>query len=85
MRWQIKTQKKSLYITSALASAYLVILPRAMIWFFNSWDYLFHLNYIVYLWYTWTGETEENIYLVDHIVLVSSCTLVIVREHIIQR
>ena len=44
-----KTQPKPLYITLAMASAYLGILPRAMICFFNSWDYLFYLNYNVYL------------------------------------
>ena len=31
------------------------------------------------------GKTEDNISLVDHLVLVSSCALVIVGEHIIQR
>ena len=31
-----KTQHKSLYITSAMASAYLSILPCTMAWFFNS-------------------------------------------------
>ena len=30
------------------------------------------------------SETEDNIYLVDHIALVSLCVFVIVREHIIQ-
>ena len=25
------------------------ILPKSMIWFFNSWEYLFYLNYIIYL------------------------------------
>ena len=45
----LRTQQKPLYIMSITASAYLGILPRTMIWFFNSWDYLFYLNYIVYL------------------------------------
>ena len=49
-------------------------------WFFNSWDYLFYLIYIVYLEHTWTGETEDNISLVDHFFLVSSCVLVIIGE-----
>ena len=80
-----KTQQKPLYITSTMVSAYLGILPRAMIWFINSWDYLFYLNYIVHLQRTWTGETEDNMSLVDRLVLVSSCVLVIVGEHIIQR
>ena len=31
------------------------------------------------------GKTEDNISLVDHLVSVSSCALVIVGEHIIQR
>ena len=44
-----KTQQKPLYITSAIALACLGILPRAMIWFFNSWDYLLYQNYIIYL------------------------------------
>ena len=44
-----KTQHKPLYITLEMASAYLGILPRAMIWSFNSWDYLFYLYSIVYL------------------------------------
>ena len=75
-----KTQQKPLYITSAMASACLGILPKAMIWFFNSRDYLFYLNYIIYLY-----ETEGNISLVDHLVLVfSSCGLAIAGEHIIQ-
>ena len=37
--WQKKlreAQQKPLYITLAMALAYLGILPRAMIWFFNS-------------------------------------------------
>ena len=33
-----KTKQKPFYITSAMALGYLGILPRAMIWFFNSWD-----------------------------------------------
>ena len=44
----LKTQQKLLYITSAMASAYPGILARAKIWFYNGWDYLFCLNYIVY-------------------------------------
>ena len=44
-----------------MASAYLNILTRAIILFLNSWDYLLYLNYIVYLYHTWTGETEDNI------------------------
>ena len=40
---------------------------------------------IAYLEHIWKGETEGNIYLVDHLVLVFLCTLVIVKEHIIQR
>ena len=31
------------------------------------------------------GETEDNIFFIDHLALVSSCVLVIVGEHIIQR
>ena len=49
-------------------------------WFFNSWDYLFYLIYNVYLEHTWTGETEDNISLVDHFFLDSSCVLVIIGE-----
>ena len=45
--------------------------------FFNSRDYLFYLNYTVYLQHTGAGEAEDNIYL-DNFVLVSSCVLVIV-------
>ena len=30
------------------------------------------------------SETEDNIFLVDQLVLVSSCALVIVGEHVIQ-
>ena len=37
----LKTQQK-LCIMSAMTLAYLNILPRALIWSFNSWDYLFH-------------------------------------------
>ena len=40
---------------------------------------------IAYLEHIRTGEMEGNIYLVDHLVLVFLCTLVIVKEHIIQR
>ena len=68
------------YIGNGLCS--LGILPRAVIWsFFYSWDYLFYLNYIVYLWHTWTGETEDNSSLVDHLVLVFLLVLVMA-EHI---
>ena len=39
----LKTQQKALCIMSAMALAYLSILPRALICFFNSsWDYLFY-------------------------------------------
>ena len=39
----LKTQQKPLCIMSAMALAYLNILPTALIWFFNnSWDYLFY-------------------------------------------
>ena len=55
---------------SAMILTYLDILLRALIWFFNSGDYLFYLNYITY-----------NIFFVDRL-LVSSCILVIVGEHI---
>ena len=78
-----KTQQKPFYITSLIASAYLGILPRAMICFFNSWDNLFYLNYIVYLSHTWRGPMED-ISLIDSLVLVSSCVLVTVGEHIFQ-
>ena len=30
------------------------------------------------------GETEDNVSPVDHLVLISSCVLVIMGEHIIQ-
>ena len=52
MHWQKKlpkSQQKPLYIKSAMASTCLCILPKAMIWFFNNLDYLFYVNYIVYL------------------------------------
>ena len=77
----LMTQQKPVYITSAMVSAYLDILPRAMICFFNSWDYLSYLHYIIYLQYAWTGETKDNIS--DHLVSVSSGVLVIV-EHNMQ-
>ena len=39
----LTTQQKPLCVMSAMSLAYLNILPRALIWFFNnSWDYLFH-------------------------------------------
>ena len=39
----LKTQQKPLCIMSTMALAYLNILPRALVWFFNnSWDYLFY-------------------------------------------
>ena len=77
------TQQKPLYILLVMASAYLGILPRAMTWFFNSWDNLFCLNYIVYLQNTWTSETEDNVSPADHLVLIFSRVLVIAREYII--
>ena len=52
--------------------------------FFNNWDYLFYLSYSVYFWHTWKSETKDNISFDDHLVLVYSCVLVIVGEHIIQ-
>ena len=55
-----------------------------MIWFLNSWEYLFYLI-ILFTYNTWTGETEDTISLVDHLVLVSSWVLVIAGERIIQR
>ena len=76
-------QQKPLYILSAMVLAYCCILPRAMIWFFNSWDYLIYLTFFVYL-HKWTGEAEDNVSLVDALVLISLCVLVIVGEHIIQ-
>ena len=45
----LTTLQEPLYIMLAMVLAYLSIFPRVMFWFFNSWDYLFHLNYIVYL------------------------------------
>ena len=69
------TLQKGLYIKSGMASAYLGILPRAMIWFFKIWNYFFYVNYVVHLQYIWTAETDENISLVHHLVLVSSCVL----------
>ena len=44
----VKTQQKLLYIMPTMASAYLNILLKTMIWFFKSWDYLFYLYYISY-------------------------------------
>ena len=38
----LKTQQKPLHIMSAMALAYLNILPRTLIWFFIRWDYLFY-------------------------------------------
>ena len=52
---------------------------------FNQLRLLVLPNYIVYLQHTWTGETENTISLVDHLVLVSSCVLVIAEKHITQR
>ena len=69
MRWQKtklpKTQQKTLHITSATAWACIGILTRAMIWFFNSWDYLIYLNYIVF------NITHSNGWNRRHLVLVS--------------
>ena len=42
---------------------------------------MIYLTFFVYL-HTWTGEAEDNISLVDALVLISSCVLVIVGEHI---
>ena len=41
------TYQKPLYITLGMASACLNILPRTVIWFFNSWYHLFYL-YMLY-------------------------------------
>ena len=66
-------------------SACLGNLPRAMICFLLTvQDYLFYLNYSVYLQHTRTCQTEHDISFVDHLVLDSSCVLLIVGEHIIQ-
>ena len=54
-----KAQQKPLYIMLAMPSAYIIILPMTMIWFFNSWNYLFYLNYIVYLKHILTGDTRQ--------------------------
>ena len=45
IHWQkklLKIQQNSLCIMSAMALAYPNILPRALIWFCNSWEYLFY-------------------------------------------
>ena len=44
-----KTQQKPLYITSAMAPAYLDFFTRAKLCCFNRWSYLLYLNYIIYL------------------------------------
>ena len=66
-----KTQLKRLYITSTMALAYLDILARALILFFNSWDYLFCLNYLFIIFP-----------LLIAMFWFSSWILVIVGEHI---
>ena len=43
----LMTYQKPLHITLGMASACLTILPRTVIWFFNSWYHLFYL-YILY-------------------------------------
>ena len=45
-------------IILTMASAYLSILSKAMICFFNFWDYLFYLNYIIFITHLngWNGR-----------------------------
>ena len=69
--------QKLLYIMSATTSTYLNIWSVPIIWFSNSWDYLFYLNYIWLITYTWMGEMEDNISFIDHLALVSFCVLAI--------
>ena len=71
-----KTQRKPLYITSAMALAYLNILPRALIWLFLTVE-IISSTYFIFFTY--------NVSLADSLVLISLCILVIVGEHIIQR
>ena len=54
------THQKLLYIMSTTALACLNILSVTIIWFSNSWDYLFYLNYIWLKTYTWMGEMETT-------------------------
>ena len=72
-------------IASPMASACLGILPRAMIWFLNNWDYFFYLIILFTYETLEMGETEETISPVDHLVLVSSYVFVIAGERITQR
>ena len=63
-------------ITSAMALAYLNILPRALIWLFLTVE-IISSTYFIFFTY--------NVSLADSLVLISLCILVIVGEHIIQR
>ena len=72
---------------SASALACLSILPRAMIWFLSSWDYLLYLI-ILFTYNTLERVKRKTLFtisLVDHLLLVSSCVLVIAGECIFQR
>ena len=59
----LKTQQNPLHITKAMPLACLSIFPRAIIWFLNSWDYLFYLNYIVYLYNTLERVKQKTLFL----------------------
>ena len=65
MRWQKNCWRfnKLLFIMSAMALAYLSILPRTMIQFFNSWYYLFYICYVVYTYNTLKREKQKTVFL----------------------
>ena len=52
--------QKPLYITLGMASACLSILPRTMIWFYNSWYHLFYLYIILFTYNTLNQEKEKK-------------------------
>ena len=71
-----------MHITSEMASTYLDILPRTMIWFLTvQTTYPTYITLFAHKTLE-TSEMEDNVSLVDHLVLISLCVLFILGERI---
>ena len=74
-------------ITSAMALAYLGVLPRNMIGFLTV-DTTYSTNMIYFACNTLKQEKEKTIFVplinIYYLVLISLCVLVIIGEHILQ-
>ena len=67
----------------ALLSAFKIKVLSMWATFTYNYTYIY-LYHLLITPMSKTCETEDNIYLVDHLVLVCSCVLVIVAEHNIE-